>query len=314
VIAQLSPVYLARLASPTGLGDLEPADRAGEVGSVVGGSGVRVTLRLVRSFLRTRVTEAAFRPLGSAAARGPGAVLVERLAGLDVEKARHLRAVDLLLPLGDGLPDAVRRAAGSLIEALGRALDDGDGGKQAADVMAPGVLVCRCLGIGDREIRRAIRRGADDVPAIGVDCAAGTGCHSCWPDLRALLDETRESERAREESPRTKVPASFRDDSATGPEPSAALLLAIDAIIRPLWRAQGIVLRGVRVGAGDDANSEVSVVRLSIASIESQALASPIGAVALARHALRETLCDALRVELDDGATASTPALRPDAR
>ena len=35
-------------------------------------------------------------------------------------------------------------------------------------------------------------QGAEDIESIGIACAAGQGCHSCWPDLRELLDEERE--------------------------------------------------------------------------------------------------------------------------
>ena len=77
-LARLTPAYLARLAAPTGLGDLVPADLAGEVGSVVGGGGVRVMVRLDRA---GRVAATSFRSLGSAAAHGPGSVWVERARG-----------------------------------------------------------------------------------------------------------------------------------------------------------------------------------------------------------------------------------------
>jgi bacterioferritin-associated ferredoxin len=286
VIPALSEAYLARLADPRGRGDLEPADLAGEVGSVVGGSAVRVTLRLAKETTPPRrVASARFRAFGSAAPFGPGAVLVERVVGLDVDAAAATTPADLLGPLGPHLPSAVARAAEHLVAALDRALRGPDAAA-CAHVGAPGVLVCRCLGVGDRPIRRAIRGGAHDVPSIGIATAAGHGCHSCWPDLRTLLDEETQSRRG------DGVPAPSEADAGRGPWRGDALSRAVDALVRPVLRAQGIALDRARV-SGD------GVVRISVASVAPDALASPIGAVAMARHVLRETISEEIRVEPD---------------
>ena len=282
MLDRLSPDYLSRVAAPQGEGDLEPADLAGEAGSIVAGDGVRVMLRLAKDPAPPRrIAAARFRAMGSAAPRGPGAVLAERLIGLDVESARTLVADDLLEGFG-AVPAAVRGAAERLLEALRRALDDG---QAAAHVGAPGVLACRCLAVGDREVRRSIREGAEDVPTIGIACAAGTGCHSCWPDLRTILDE----ERHRRDPPDPRAAAGGVEGAIAG-------------IVGPLWRAQGVVLGRVQV--------EGLVVRLGVLRVESEALASPLGAVALARHALREALADNVRVELlsaeDDKVSAAS--------
>jgi bacterioferritin-associated ferredoxin/NifU-like protein involved in Fe-S cluster formation len=276
VIERLPPAYLARVAAPAGEGDLVPADLAGEAGTLVVGDGVRVMLRLAKDpSPPRRIAAARFRALGSPAPRAPGSVLVERLVGLDVDEARRLTVDDLLCGLGD-VPPAVSRAAARLLEALARALDDG---RAAAHVGAPGVLACRCLSVGDREVRRAIRGGARDVPAIGAACAAGTGCQSCWPDLRTILDE----ERPRDDPP---------DPRAAAATPEAA----VAGVVGPLWRAQGVRLGAIEV--------EGRVVRLGVERLEPASFASPFGALALARHALRDVLCEDVRVEALDAPTS----------
>lgn len=279
-LARLTPAYLARLVAPAGLGDLVPADLAGEVGSIVGGGGVRVMLRVGpgRPGAAPRVAAMAFRSLGSPAAHGPGSVLVERGVGATLDALAALRRDDLVGPLGP-VPPAVMRAADRCLDALDRALTDG---AAAARVDAPGLLTCRCLGVGDREIRRAVARGATTVPMIGLDCAAGTGCHSCWPDLRALLFEASSDVSA----PGPRVP-----ETPTGPP---SLHAAIRALVAPLWRAQGVTLGEVATDAAS--------VRLTVAHTAPDAMASPIGAVALAQHALRETMDEAVRVVLGDAA------------
>ena len=156
-----------------------------------------------------------------------------------------------------------------------------------------GLLVCRCLSVGDRAIRRAIREGAEEIESIGIACAAGQGCHSCWPDLRELLDEVRE---------RGVPPMGLRSRHPSSPDP---LLAAVEAIVRPLWRAQGVTLG--RIGRVGD------VLRLEVRSIERDALASEIGAIASARHAVRETISEGLRVEPappGEGTEAPAPSRR----
>ncbi|MBL9088981.1 MAG: (2Fe-2S)-binding protein [Planctomycetia bacterium] len=282
-LARLAPAYLARLVAPAGLGDLVPADLAGEVGSVVGGGGVRVMLRVAaRPGAAPRATALAFRSLGSPSAHGPGAVLVERGTGATLDDLAALRRADLLAPLGP-VPPAVERAADRCLDALDRALTDG---AAAARTDAPGLLTCRCLGVGDREIRRAVARGATTVPMIGLDCAAGTGCHSCWPDLRALLLETTTERTA----PGPRVPP----PPTAPPTAPPSLHAAIRALVAPLWHAQGVTLGEVATDGG--------AVRLTVAATAPDAMASPIGAVALAQHALRETMDEAVRVVLGDAA------------
>jgi NifU-like protein len=262
--------------APRRRGDLEPADATGEAGSLMGGAGVRLTLRLAGG----RVTGAGFRVVGGAAPLATGSALADRLVGLSVPEARRLTAPDVLAAFGGPVPERAARSAHLWIEALGRAL----GAPPDAPIAPPphddrGILVCRCLAVGDLTIRRAIRRGARDVPAIGDACAAGTGCHSCWPDLRALLDEE------------TAPPARA---VAAGGDPVSRI---VDALVGPLWRAQGIALGGASISR--------DAIRLRVASESPGALASPIGAVAMARHLLREVVGDDVRVELEDGAVVA---------
>jgi bacterioferritin-associated ferredoxin len=200
---------------------------------------------------------------------------------MTLSEARRVTADDLARGFGGPIPDRAARAAHLWVEALGAALGAGLEealGAQQALGDDRGILVCRCLAVGDRTIRRAVGAGARDVPAIGDACAAGTGCHSCWPDLRALLDEE-------------------SDDSVVTERPDREPLSRIvDALVRPLWRAQGLALGGASVSE--------DVVRLRVGGARPDALASPIGALAMARHLLREVLGDGVRVELEDPAVA----------
>jgi assimilatory nitrate reductase catalytic subunit len=50
-----------------------------------------------------------------------------------------------------------------------------------------GALVCSCHEVGAGEIVAAIRQGCRDVTALGRQLRCGTGCGSCLPELRLLL-------------------------------------------------------------------------------------------------------------------------------
>lgn len=50
-------------------------------------------------------------------------------------------------------------------------------------------LVCRCNGVSERKIRKAIAHGATTIEAIGTASRAGTTCHGCHGRLQELLDE-----------------------------------------------------------------------------------------------------------------------------
>jgi bacterioferritin-associated ferredoxin len=49
------------------------------------------------------------------------------------------------------------------------------------------MLVCLCRGVSDREVQRAILRGASTLKEVARACGAGLDCGSCRDLLRSLL-------------------------------------------------------------------------------------------------------------------------------
>jgi bacterioferritin-associated ferredoxin/NifU-like protein involved in Fe-S cluster formation len=281
VIPTLPRTYVDHLVAPRRVGDLREPHAAGEVGSMVGGQGVRLTLSF-RSSGRGRavIAETAARAFGSAALVAPASLLADRVVGMSPEEASQVSAVQVSQSLADGgsngavLPPRVTKSAEFVVEALHRALGSSSGGGPS-DPTGAGILVCRCLGVGDRRIREAVRAGARDPEALGEACRASTGCRSCRPDLLVLIDEE------------TRPP----DPPPPGDlHPVARIALAH---ARPHLRALGVPLLEVRVD-GD-------VVRLRLGTPDPRPSISPIGALAVTRHLLRETVWDHIRVELEPG-------------
>ena len=250
---------------------------------MVGGLGVRITLTYESDGVNgSRIEAAAGRVFGSAATFAPLSHVLSLLPGATWEEAgRIATADDIMQAIAEGeperLPQSVWRAADFVAKALRRALGIAQHGTPA-DCTGPGILVCRCIGVGDRAIRDAIRGGATDPEAIGDACGACTGCRSCRSDLLALIDE----------ETRADAPGA-RDDR----HPVERITLV----------QGGRVLRGLGLGLAD-ARVTRDKVRIGFSSRKDWAMVTPVGAVALVRHVLRETVHDDIRVEPQNGSAS----------
>lgn len=275
MIPLLPPTYVDHLVSPRGLGDLPAAEAAGQQGSMVGGMGVRVTLTWgAGGNGEAVVKETGVCVFGSAAPLAPASVLSGLAPGRTAEEAAGLKARDLLGPLlggsADSLPQAVHKGANFVLDALRCAL--GLPLCRPSDPLGRGILVCRCLDVGDREIRDAIRRGANTPEAVGAGCGAGHGCRSCRPDVLVLIHETL---------------------NAPPPTPSFDLHpVARIALARvgPALAAHGLPLR--------DAQVTDQHLDLVTGTPTPDASLSVRGALGIARYVLRETVAEDLDVRV----------------
>ncbi len=66
------------------------------------------------------------------------------------------------------------------------------------------MIVCVCRGASDRDVHRAIHRGASSVADL-QRCGIGTECGSCHSLLRMMLAEARQA--GAEAVPASAVPA-----------------------------------------------------------------------------------------------------------
>lgn len=51
------------------------------------------------------------------------------------------------------------------------------------------MIVCSCFRVTERDVRAAVRDGAETVGDVGAACGAGTRCGTCHPALCELLRE-----------------------------------------------------------------------------------------------------------------------------
>lgn len=52
------------------------------------------------------------------------------------------------------------------------------------------MIICLCRGVSDKDVRRAVGRGAGAVEAISAACGAGSDCGACTLMLVDLLMES----------------------------------------------------------------------------------------------------------------------------
>jgi assimilatory nitrate reductase catalytic subunit len=60
-------------------------------------------------------------------------------------------------------------------------------GRPSQAVPDSGRIVCACFGVGENDLKQAIRQGANSVEALGIKLKAGSNCGSCIPELKKLL-------------------------------------------------------------------------------------------------------------------------------
>jgi ferredoxin-nitrate reductase len=71
-------------------------------------------------------------------------------------------------------------------------------GQSAAPVL--GRLVCSCHSVGEENLRLAVANGCTDFGQLCRQTGAGTGCGSCRPEVRDILEKTLKNQIIKAES------------------------------------------------------------------------------------------------------------------
>jgi NifU-like protein len=165
---------------------LPDANAIGEAGSLTCGDALTLYLKINDD---SRIVDAGFQTFGCASAIASSSVLTEMLKGMPVEEAEKITNKDIAARLG-GLPKEKMHCSVMGQEALEAALRNWRGEVSLARAEEDSPLVCKCFGVSERQIRRAIRGNAlRSLEEVVNFTKAGGGCGDCSQAIEAILAE-----------------------------------------------------------------------------------------------------------------------------
>ncbi len=171
--------------NPQNVGELEGANAIGEVGSLACGDALKLYLKIDDS---GRIVDASFQTFGCASAIASSSVLTEMVKGLTIDEALAINNKDIAEKLG-GLPKEKMHCSVMGQEALEAAIRHYRGEKPVPHAHEDGKLICRCFGITDAQIQRAIREnGLKTIEEVTHYTKAGGGCGDCIDQIEEILN------------------------------------------------------------------------------------------------------------------------------
>jgi len=171
--------------NPRNVGEVENPDGLGEVGSLACGDALRLSFKLDE---QKRIKEVKFKTFGCASAIASSSALTEMIKGMTLEEAERVTNQDIADYLG-GLPEEKMHCSVMGREALESAIANYRGQKVVKEDFE---IICKCFGVTDREIIKAIRENdLKTVEQVTYYTKAGGGCAQCHPKIESIIEQVR---------------------------------------------------------------------------------------------------------------------------
>lgn len=155
------------------------------MGSLACGDALRLTFTLDEN---KRIKDVKFKTFGCASAIASSSALTEIVKGMTLEEAAKVTNQDIANYLG-GLPEEKMHCSVMGREALEAAIAHYRGQKVTKEDFE---IVCKCFGVTDREIIKAIRENdLKTVEQVTYYTKAGGGCGQCHPKIEAIIEKVR---------------------------------------------------------------------------------------------------------------------------
>lgn len=173
--------------NPRNVGEVQNPDAVGEVGSIICGDALRLTLSIDKK--TEKITDAKFQTFGCASAIASSSALTEMIKDMTIEQASRVTNQDIAEYLG-GLPEEKMHCSVMGMEALEAAIANYRGAPAKKEMVGEEKIICKCFSVTDKKIIRAIKENnLKTVEEVTNYTKAGGGCGKCRPEIEKLLDE-----------------------------------------------------------------------------------------------------------------------------
>lgn len=174
--------------NPRNVGAIPDADGTGQVGSLVCGDALKLTIKVNKD--TDVIEDAKFETFGCASAIASSSILTEMVKGKTIAEASKITNQDIADALGT-LPAEKMHCSVMGMEALEAAVKSyRQGGKPVVFEQEEEKIVCHCFNVSEETIIKAIRanhlKTVDDVTHF---TKAGGGCGRCKGDIQKILDK-----------------------------------------------------------------------------------------------------------------------------
>lgn len=174
--------------NPRNVGSIPNADGTGQVGSLVCGDALRLTIKVNKE---TEVIEdAKFETFGCASAIASSSMLTEMAKGKTLDQAAKITNQDIADELGN-LPAEKMHCSVMGMEALEAAIKSyRQGGKPVVFEQQEEKVVCRCFNVSEDAIIKAVRLNhLTTVEDVTHFTKAGGACGRCKGEIQKILDK-----------------------------------------------------------------------------------------------------------------------------